>query len=518
MRPYLSAMFIACVVSVPLFALDPKVSKESTINIGGGESQSTIVPPNVKPQQCPAGRILMTNDHLHPPTAGFLKGRDLDKPDGPDVETKFNMPNMNGYKLDGTADHDLITLSNGNVLYVTAAWKNSPISAPWASQTSRGDFGPNARTTMLVWRSKDCGATFDFLGELDPIKYETGLCAQPQLLYDQKGLPKTTGPWNMGGTDGQLVTYNAKTGHLYMTHPCVGFNAVPGKTPYALNPGDPVAKMLIAVSYNEGEDWHSVGFTNSGVTQWRSGVIPSDDDGQVVLGYRDGFIFGKNVQGTGKYVYGQPVYPAGGQYTTPTFPQNDPYIFAFMRAHTLIGRTPGTKGGYFVVYPSADGSKGKGVRIAFYDPASGKVGTPAAILPAVPDATNFLLHPVLIDNGTVTPFLYWTDVNYTAKKATVRGCLVLGPQKLGNVVQLSKEFELPKTHYWFGDYETAGAFHTATSGSWSDVYYPMWPEPDNTLHFARVSIGVVYAAASKQPSLQIDPKAIKNSPPPTIHH
>lgn len=164
------------------------VSDEQRFPFGNntGEVQSTVVGPGVKNGDCPAGRVLITDDAFTGrPNA--VRYRDLNAT-APDLMTStwgaIPAAIAANYAYN-TSDHDIVSMSNGDVYYITAAWSKGPVpdaSLAWPGQSWRDTFGPRARTTMLVWRSQNCGTSFEFMPslELDPAAVGFGLCALPQ--------------------------------------------------------------------------------------------------------------------------------------------------------------------------------------------------------------------------------------------------------------------------------------------------------------------------------------------------
>ena len=148
-----------------------------------GEAQSTVVPPSAKPAACRRGRLLASIDGRRPPATGLVLGRDLGATDPTaTVQGTFDAPpNQVDYAF-GTNDHDLVALPNGDVLYLTGAFTRRPLTPKpaWFDVAYRGSFGPGARTSLMVWRSTDCGATFHFVSEFDPAQAGDGSCALPQ--------------------------------------------------------------------------------------------------------------------------------------------------------------------------------------------------------------------------------------------------------------------------------------------------------------------------------------------------
>lgn len=502
-------------LAATLHAQPITVSNNHVIHRAAGEAQSTVVAPKTN-SQCPGGRFLVTSDLLRPPTSGLVTGRNLDDPHGADIVATFDEPPgqhapatgpVPRYEF-GTNDHDLIALRNGNVLYLTGAFTRMPITTTWAADTFRGAFGPGARSNLMVWRSTDCGQSFHFIGEMDPISMEDGSCALPQFRTDSAGKKIVSKPWDMGGSDGQLVTVDPETGRLYLTFRCVGFSP---KTNIAglfeLDPAAPLNKTLVAESSDEGAHWTSLGFM-PGYNHWRLGAVPLDDNAVLGFGYYDGVAFGKRDPQSKKFTFDASYtkVPQGGWGWENGFPakggDKNPNLWSWMWAHTVVGRTPGANG-YFLVFPDTAPNQGHGLRIFFYDRDANAYGTPEKlIVPMKADMKNFLFHPVVIDSGDGPPLLYWHDVNMVDNKVTIRGRFITGQGELSEDFTISKVRGLDRSFAlttqgppgrWYGDYLTAGggfvkAFGKITNPGPIYSYFPMWVEPDDTIRFARVDL------------------------------
>lgn len=174
-----TAVAVSLCLSATLFAQSWSIQDDRTIELIAGEGQSTVVAPGSHPD-CPAGRILASTEDM-PGQTGTVAYRDLDK-----NETKistFGPPDADHYGW-GTSDHDLVSLSNGEVLYLTGAFSRAPLQSQpaWWDSAYRWNFGPGARSVLLAWRSKNCGKTFEFAPELtfDPARIGDGSCAMPQ--------------------------------------------------------------------------------------------------------------------------------------------------------------------------------------------------------------------------------------------------------------------------------------------------------------------------------------------------
>jgi hypothetical protein len=503
-------LFLVCLTGAAA-AQNVKVSSYNRISVKAGEAQSTVVPPKVS-SDCKGGRFLVSSDFLKPPTKGVVIGRDLDDPTGPELKATFDEAGSttpSPYDVSISADHDLLTLNNGHILYLLGAGSRKAVSNPpaWFNDTFRGALGPGARSVLLVWRSTDCGKSFHYLGEADPLAFEDGSCANPQFIINADGSKKLTPPWDMGGSDGQLVTVDPSTNRLYMTFQCVGYKAKAGTPGFVLDPAAKLNKTLVVESTNEGQNWKSLGFMN-GYKAWRFGLVPMSDD-LVALSYYDGVTFGKR---NGQKMDFDPTFVkppdtvAWGY--TGGFPflagGDNPYLKAWMWAHTVIGRTPNSSKSVFVAYPSTVPGKGQGLRFFFADvnTKSCSLSEPP-IVPMTPGINNFIFHPVITSSASAPPLLYWYDVDWGQKTAIIRGRFITGDGEYTDDFTISRQdgkdrsFALTKQcppGYWYGDYHTAGggfvSSATLNTGETTFTYFPMWIEPDNGIQFTRVDFTV----------------------------
>jgi|GEM_PF-3240649 len=590
---------IGCLLfaAVPAIAQQVSVADVATLAIGAGEAQSTVVPPGKK-SQCMQGRFLVTNDGARPP-AGVVSGRNLDNPNGPVVPSIFDMGALgSNYSNDftksryffGTNDHDLVTLSNGDVLYITGAFSrmgrlgSNPLMSQsaldggpsgsnnpgWFADTYRDicttydaagacvasyPFGPGARSVVLVWRSTDCGENFKYVSQMDPMKVGDGSCALPQFRRYANGSIINSKPYDMGGTDGQLVKVDPANDRLYLTFQCVGFQQdmtpPPGFKPPPLNTIDPNAppitfpfklstkplnKTLVLASYNQGTSWQNLGFINQ--AEWRFSVIPDGDD--LTFGYASSVLFG-NKNGGGGYDFDSTgiVAPNGGWTwftrsplkSDPNIPLGNIYVNVF--AQPLLARTPDSKS-LLLAFPDViSANTGHGYRVFFYDRAEQKMVETAAILPANQTADNVAFHLVAVDPGKGPILLYWNDLDSAAQTITIRGRIITGPGKYTNDFTISKSMGVPASfnlgapNYWFGDYQTAGGFVSQSAQSQGQGglqlmlqkgtrynFFPVWIEPDGTVRYTSVvyttktslaeTLGTIAGGSAKQTSMQLN--------------
>lgn len=163
-----------------------------------GETQSTIVRPGTTP--CPGGRLLVT-DERQPGANGSVRWIALDDPTFTQHAATFTAPDPSMYLM-STSDHDLVQLGNGEVWYVMGAFTRRALlqppgkpALPWFAHAYRAWFGPGARSVAMVWRSTDCGETFQEVPslEFDPARFDA-TCALPQRPRIFRHKPATNVP------------------------------------------------------------------------------------------------------------------------------------------------------------------------------------------------------------------------------------------------------------------------------------------------------------------------------------
>jgi hypothetical protein len=551
MRKFLCPIILLLSFSAAAFAQNVSVADVMTISGGAGEAQSTVVPPGKK-SQCNEGRFLVSNDGVRPPNS-VVSGRDLDKTSGALLQSTFDMGALGAnFSTDmtksnyffGTNDHDLVTLSNGDVLYITGAFTRMPMSPinrridlpqgekfpvqkepAWFKDTYREictqkdangnciktyPFGPNTRSTMLVFRSTDCGENFTYVSEMDPVHFGGGTCALPQFRRNPDNSPITSKPWDMGGTDGQLIKVDPANDRIYLAFQCVGYNpSTRQSTEFVLNPNDKINKTLVMLSDTAGSSWKTLGYIDQ--AQWRFGVVPLTGD-ELAFGFSSSVLTANKNPATGKYTFDSTgVAAPAGQFnwmgwwnftgTSVPLTQSNGNVFGI----PILARAPGSKS-VVLAFPDTFAS-GYGYRVFFYDRANKTLAEGTAITPAAGGASSIAFHLAAADSGTGPILLYWTDLNTATKKITVRGRLITGVGESSEDFTVSRasgadySFALSSSK-WFGDYHTASALVRKTGqvlgqGKFMiDMrttrfdYYPMWVEPDNSVHYTRVEYAV----------------------------
>lgn len=536
----LTAALISC--AAPSSAQSFRVADNVSViprAVRASEAQSTVVAPGLKQGKCPNGRFLVTSDALHPP-GGVVVGRDLG-PGGALAQSKFDVSGMGAnfsadasktnYFLEGTADHDLVALPNGDVLYVTLGFSRVPLPGgepAWWHQSFRGAFGPGARGGALTWLSTDCGETFKFVPdmEVDPARIGDGTCALPQFRAVAPPADEVNycnnlikeKPYDMGGTDGQMVRAGPG-GRVYMTFGCVGYKQDTTQAAFALQgpcgetPCDctprRVLKTLVLASDNTGK-WKQLASLDD--LGWRVGLVPLGGE-DVAFGMRSFLVFGKK---------GAPPVPAvqlsfSSRFWTPAggdgwdAPAAAKELFGTNSwTNTVVARAPGS-GNVMLAHPSPVNGR-LGFRLFFFDRASG-VYTEAEKNPILPESKDgFILHLTAIDIGEGPVLLYWYDVNLAQKTATIRGRFVTGDRTFSrNDFDISRaggkrrSFDLlvgEDGPPWYGDYLTAWGYaktaRFAAKGKPVPVtyfYYPMWVEPTNMREFVLSGRFVVRSTA-----------------------
>ncbi len=484
--------------------------------VSGGESQSCVPRPGASPAS-PDGRFLVTDDGKRPPLFGSAPGpefsQSLDATDDAMLQATFDAPpNGADYRF-GTNDHDLLALNDGSILYVTGAFTKRPLSPKpaWFDVTYRGDFGPGARSNVMAWRSTDAGKTFQYVGEMDPAQVGDGSYAYPQWPRDADGkaVALTTPPgspqkpvYDMGGSDGQVTRYDARTDTLYLTFGGVGYLPDPNKkTPFTLSYNG-LGKTLVAVSKNQGETWTKQG--DLGGFSWRFGVAPQPSGPPIFAqGYSTLFVpnasFSKVEALSTGAAPGWPTFGENPAVATLSAKNTGP-VYVNIWAHQIVGRMPGGRG-VFLTYPEtiADdkGVKSHGYRLFFFDRKRQEFTELDPILPKKRGTDQLTMHLVAIDSGDGPVLLYWMDVDATKKTATIRGRVLLDESSSSKDITLSQKEGKPyavdlTTRTWYGDYWTAGGYvaasRTLPRGQKNYFFYPMWVEQGSKITYTKVSV------------------------------
>jgi hypothetical protein len=434
----------------------------------------------------------------------------------PDALATFDSPPHPEYFQYGTNDHDLVSLSDGTVLYLTGAFTKRPLSPQpvWWKYAYRGAFGPGARTNLMVWQSIDCGKSFQFVSEMDPAQIAGGTCANPQpASLDSKGNPMTDslGHYNMGGTDGQLIKVDPSNNRIYLTFQCVGYYYTKDNSGN-MTLTTPLNKTLVALSSDKGASWQSLGYID--VAAWRFGILPLN--GSLAFGFGNKIIFGS--PSFKQYAFGDAQVLSGryGGFNWNPFPFNpnpnpDPNVSSNVWANTVIARA-GESNGILFAYPSIigkDANATNGYSLFFHDSREG--GTYVEISPIVPltrSSSDFVMDVTAIDIGKGPVLLYWMDVNSATHVARMRGRVIVSVGQYSSDFDISSDIDLtlPANYYpkipgkpafFYGDYHTASGYEGRSLNIGpklnvgpKDVYrfYPIWVDRTGGTRYAVVTV------------------------------
>jgi hypothetical protein len=511
---------------------------EKTFNFSGGESQSTVVPPGKK-SQCPNGRFVVTDNWRRPP----LVPLDSFQPPGhPEVKTITedvvhwrNLPGSKNAPIPHTgvstfkvppnvveqhgglqlsrphrwgiwwSDHRLVTTLDGDLIYQRIGATREPMSPepPWAPKTFRAlgtgffgpkqamQFGPGARSTNITWRSTDCGATFEYLGEIDSYGAGYEECASPQRL-NGSNLPN----FNMGGTDNPNLIVDRKEGTVYALVPCFGRHLKPG----VLELAGGVEKTYV-FSWNPKKriDKKNL-FVNRGSyspTYWGAPAVPLSPT-RMAVAANAGVKIGTAASASAKFSFPDLFDTTGDvwgwdNWDSPSDPELLKRIGGGIQGSTVLANMPGDPGSLLLAFPAKIGSA-NGFKVYAYDPdlPESERFTPLDdfdIVPTGAPESSSVIHLTAVDPGSGGPvLLYWTDLTGgTVLKGRVHGRVIYNKDssvEVDDITPVPFDLTPPATGakpYFYGDYRTAEVFETAgPSGTTVYRYYPMWVQPWTT--------------------------------------
>jgi len=501
----------------------PYVHDARYVATTGGEAQSCVLPPGANPMS-PAGRFLVTNDGLRPPLFGTALGpvfsQSLDAKGPEMLQATFEAaPNGQDYAF-GTNDHDLLVLSDGSILYVTGAFTKRPLKPKpiWFDVTYRGDFGPGARSCVMTWRSTDGGKTFKFLSEMDPAQVGDGSYAFPQWNWNPdikwptfSGYPKTSPPgtkakpvYDMGGSDGQLTRYDPRTNTLFLTFGGVGYYPQILKDGTVVLTEAPLHRTLVLASKDGGATWQKQGDLST--YSWRFGIVPQADSAPIFATWDTVLVPGADLKSATFYET-----EAGAGWTDESFYKNanlslindhdKGLVYANIWGHHITGRMPGGKG-VFLTFPAniPDSKAGglNGYRLYFFHKSQKEFAELKPILPRKHDKNQVVMHVTAIDLGVGPVFLYWMEVDGTAKTATIRGRFLWDEETSSSDFTVSvvahKDFaKALTTRTWYGDYWTASGIVPKNVGDSQSPdqfysYYPMWVEDGGKVVYTEITV------------------------------
>jgi hypothetical protein len=526
----------------------------------GGESQSAVVPPKTK-TQCPSGRVLVTDDWAPVPLTATAAADPARRPTvrwrniapanvlgqsgvarffaPPQVSTGQGVQSIlhdRRWRIPG-ADHQLVALPNGNLVYQTlAATRESidPAAAPWFEFTSRNlqseptggvmpQFGPGARSTQATWISTDCGETFHYSTEIDSFGVGHEECANPQPKAPCADCVTPPAPFDMGGTDGPNLIVDRATGRLYAIFQCVGqtFAVASGKP--QLGPPD-LERTYVFSSDDGGKTFANRGFYTPAL--WGPQAVALSD-GRLALGIGAGIVIARRNATTGAFDFPQQAATVAGakpHWSLPTGTELALRMKVGIGGNTLLAAAPGKGERLLFGFPSkVERTKGQastltqGFRLFLYEPppavpggAPGGLGTftelPEAITPTGAAATSAVMHvTALVAQPGGPVVVYWTDLDGSTLTARVRFRVIHEGSFLPGTTQDDLDLTLadgipapfaltppgldPTTHeklraYFYGDYRTAGAFRetqlqqtSSPVGVTTYRFYPVWVQP-----------------------------------------
>jgi hypothetical protein len=523
-------------------------------SFSGGESQSAVVPPGKK-SQCPKGRVLVSDDWAPPPLNATQAADTTRRPTvrwhnlgvganvlGQSGSAKFIPPPQvsSGTGLQSVlhdrrwiipgADHQLVALPNGNLVYQTLAATRERLSPEpaWFDFTSRNlrkepkadgsmpEFGPGARSTLATWTSTDCGETFAYTTEIDSFGPGYEECANPQPKAACAACTKPPLPFDMGGTDGPNLIVDRSSGRLYALFLCAGRQVTVDAS------GAPVLGNKVDRTYIFSSDDGGKSFVRRGSYSprlWGPQAVALAKD-RLALGVGTHTVLTQPNAVTGALDFLPPSPAVAGDKVAWQFPSGTD-LARRMRlnkgGNTLVARAPG--GGELLIFgfparvEKTEGNPStetQGFRLFLHDPAvqDGDAGEAfrelPAILPSGSPANSAVLHVTALVAEEAGPVLvYWTDLDGSTNTARVRGRLLdensFEPGKpftdfdiaLAGGVMAPFTLTEPGVDamgndlraYFYGDYRTAGAFRdpkvteTPFLTLSSYRFYPVWVQP-----------------------------------------
>ena len=498
------------------------IDKNSSVRVDAGEVQSTVIPPGLK-SNCPNGRLLVSNDISKNP--GQILLMDLDSLYGIPKSASFEAVPIPDTRILSN-DHDLVTLNNGDVLYIRMGQTRKALSpkpiwfdAAYKITNGQAPWGPGARSAMLIWRSIDGGENFKFrsmvdLGVLDDDWGATndGSGGLPQ------GNPVTTSPgspqkpiYQMGGTDGPFAAVERASGRVFISLGIVGELPDMSSTTFKLS-GNPLKRTCVVMSADNGLTWQKAG--NLGHRGWRTDIVPRKDDGLafVATGWdadaQEGHTFiERETIGAFSPPDGPPSPPRApgiqGKWGWKEIPWTHPLLYkrdkdstdaihVNIATQTLLVRSPSSDNLVLVFADTLENNKGDGYRVFVWSGGDSWDELPP-IAPISAKKENFILHPTAIDPGKGPILLYWYDVDTVTRQAAIRGRLITRDDQYTADFPISMAGTAPRsfsvaTNDWYGDYHTAGGYQEQLSAGHPPVlnYFPVWIEPDSSVHFTRV--------------------------------
>jgi hypothetical protein len=492
------------------------IAESGSVEMGTGEIQSTVVPPEVT-RHCYQGRLLISDDGDK--ESGRIALLDLDNLSGaPRFTDVPPLPDVDNSVTIASNDHDLLALPNGDVVLIKMGRSREAIHPKpvWFDHAYKlpnpeegvPEWGPGARSKMFVWRSENCGDSFRLVSSIDTAFLHTGHgpftggLPQPSSSTIPPGSEEQP-IWSMGGTDGPLARVDPETGQIYLTIALFGNLPSSSEDSFAIG-GQALNVTAVMRSDDGGSSWTQV--QTLPFRGWRLDVLPRSgnrlafahelpDPGSSL---RRAFVIPE-----WPLSYHEAPEPAGwnqswkdhsllykskkDKTSTDTMATNVPY-------QTILARSPSGQN-LLVAHAATIGENGDGYRL--YMQNGGTSWLPfAPIAPQTPNPDSFVLHLTGVDPGRGPIFFYWYDVEAMTKRVTIRGRLITRDNQatadfsVSRDGSVSRSFDVSTDARWYGDYHTAGGYVApAAAPDWSRNtfhYFPVWVEPDGTTRFARV--------------------------------
>lgn len=500
-------------------AFGDTVSQSVTLKGKSGEVQSTVVVNS----QCPAGRLLITNDGLRPRKPGTVVGIDLDDPKATPVDATFEKetdPDL-ADELFGTNDHDIFPLPDSDdVLLLWGVHLKTPLTPKpaWFDSAYKGSFGPGARRGTIVFRSHDCGKTFTYLTKIDPAKVDpvagNTICAYPELP-----IPGAEPHLAAGGSDGQLA--RVLTDHkVYLAMGCMGQKPGPPAANGAYtSSSDPVGRTYLLRS-TDGSSWATLGHIDGGAL-WRPDLL-ARPNGDVAVSVGNAF------------VYGNVAHPASAK-EPPGW--GDKWTVQTRQLSSVMGSPiTGPVGAslaflaYPAMIPQSLTTSAFGYRLFRYDPASAEFAELDPIVSTAPPPSvsvvksgplpiavrNAVMHVTAIAAAGGPTLLYWNDVDNATATVRMRGRFLFPDGTDSEDFALASDASFPiASPAWYGHYRTAGGYATkpkfeGTPTTIEYHYYPIWVPGDGTVRYTHL----VAAATPVKPPLKKPGTLAKGKPGP----
>ncbi len=500
------------------FVANPGIARGFSAPLNAGEVTSTVVPPGKK-GECPAGRLLISNDNAKNP--GLIWRTDLNNLSSgmttiPEPLPAIQLADGRPDREIASNDHDLVALPNGDVVLAKLGRARTPLSPQpaWFDHayklTDGSAWGPGARSVVYVWRSEDCGETFELRSTIDTASLNDGWgtatdgsAGMPQLPNRRIALGdgEYQVVYQMGGTDGPLLAVEPRTGILRYTLGVVGHvpEAATDK-PFALT-AKGIHRSVVVTSTDNGDTWHhAMNLDYHGWRQelpfltdryWRVFRSPDGDETRVnVLAERPEHLQRGDAWDRVVLTAPEPQAPFGWDRRFDNSRPLAGFIGTNVPHQPILVRSPESDR-VILLYADTirnheERSVGDGYRAYVFH--YGQWFEMPPIVPKNSHPDSLILHPTLIDAGQGPLLVYWYDFDAASSTAEIRGRLLTSNFSWRGDFGISDSFSLTQRD-WYGDYHTAGGIRLPqpTPEGYEYEFYPVWVQPGGKTHFARVS-------------------------------